>query len=69
MARTWRRFIPTARRRPISWVRSNTESISVFTMPIRAMSDGQGQQGVDQPEELVDLGLLGLLELRPGSGS
>ena len=36
--RTWRRRIPTARSRPISWVRSNTESISVFTMPMRAMT-------------------------------
>ena len=38
MARICLRFIPTARRRPISWVRSNTDSISVFTMPMRAMS-------------------------------
>ena len=38
IARTWRRFIPTARSRPISWVRSNTDSMSVLTMPIRAMS-------------------------------
>ena len=37
MARTWRRFIPTARSRPISCVRSNTDSMSVLTMPMRAM--------------------------------
>ena len=37
IARIWRRFMPTARSSPISCVRSNTESISVFTMPIRAM--------------------------------
>jgi hypothetical protein len=36
IARTWRRFIPTARSRPISRVRSNTDSISVLTMPISA---------------------------------
>ena len=48
MDRTCRRFIPTARSSPISWVRSNTESIRVLTMPMRAMSDGQGQQRVDQ---------------------
>ena len=35
---TWRRFIPTARSRPISRVRSKTESISVLTIPIRAIT-------------------------------
>ena len=38
MARIWRRFIPTARSSPISWVRSNTDSMRVFTMPMRAMT-------------------------------
>ena len=38
MARIWRRFMPTARRSPISWVRSNTDSMRVLTIPIRAMS-------------------------------
>jgi hypothetical protein len=37
IARTWRRPMPTARSRPISRVRSNTESMSVFTMPMSAM--------------------------------
>ena len=37
IARTCRRFIPTARSRPISWVRSNTDSISVLTIPISAI--------------------------------
>ena len=38
MDRTWRRFMPTARSRPISRVRSKTESMSVFTIPMSAMS-------------------------------
>ena len=37
MARIWRRFMPTARSSPISRVRSNTDSMSVLTIPIRAM--------------------------------
>ena len=37
IARTWRRRMPTARSRPISRVRSNTDSMSVFTIPISAM--------------------------------
>ena len=37
MVRTWRRRMPTARSRPISRVRSNTESMSVFTIPMSAM--------------------------------
>jgi hypothetical protein len=37
MVRTWRRFMPTARSRPISRVRSKTESMRVFTIPISAM--------------------------------
>ncbi|HYB46060.1 MAG TPA: hypothetical protein VED20_01700 [Streptosporangiaceae bacterium] len=37
MIRTWRRRMPTARSRPISRVRSNTDSMSVFTIPISAM--------------------------------
>ena len=37
IARICRRFMPTARSSPISWVRSNTESISVLTIPISAM--------------------------------
>ena len=44
IARTWRRLIPTARSRPISWVRSNTDSMSVFTMPIRAMSTARASR-------------------------
>ena len=44
MARTCRRFIPTARSRPISWVRSNTDSIRVFTMPMRAMSTARASR-------------------------
>ena len=36
ICRTCRRFIPTARSRPISCVRSNTDSISVLTIPISA---------------------------------
>ncbi len=35
--RTWRRVIPTARSIPISRVRSNTVSTSVFTIPNRLM--------------------------------
>ena len=38
MALIWRRRMPTARKRPISCVRSNTESMRVLTMPIKAMS-------------------------------
>ena len=38
IARTCRRFIPTALSRPISWVRSNTDSINVFTIPISAIT-------------------------------
>ena len=60
---TCRRFIPTARSRPISWVRSNTDSIRVLTIPISAINDRQRQQHVDQAEQLVDAVLLGRLEL------
>ncbi len=35
---TCRRFIPTARSSPISCVRSNTDSISVLTIPISAIT-------------------------------
>jgi len=42
--RTWRRFIPTARSRPISRVRSNTESISVLTIPIRATATARASR-------------------------
>jgi hypothetical protein len=66
MVRTWWRFMATARSRPISRVRSKTESMRVFTIPISAMSTANGEQGVDQPEQLVDAGRLGLLELGPG---
>ena len=38
MVRTWRRRMPTARSRPISRVRSKTDSMSVFTMPMSATS-------------------------------
>ena len=38
IARTWGRRMPTARSRPISLVRSSTDSISVFTMPMSAIS-------------------------------
>ena len=38
IVRTCRRFIPTARSRPSSRVRSNTDSIRVLTIPIRAMT-------------------------------
>ena len=38
MRRAWRRVMPTARSRPISRVRSNTDSVRVLTMPTRAMS-------------------------------
>ena len=44
MARTWRRFMPTARSRPISWVRSNTESMRVLTIPISAMSTARASR-------------------------
>ena len=69
MARTWRRLIPTARRRPISWVRSNTDSMRVLTIPIEGDDHGQGQQGVHQPEELVDLWPAATSRTGPGSGS
>ncbi len=42
--RTCRRFIPTARRSPISWVRSKTESMSVFTIPIRAITTASAKR-------------------------
>ena len=38
MARTWCRFMPTARNKPISRVRSNTDSMSVLTTPMSATS-------------------------------
>ena len=44
MARTWRRLMPTARRRPISRVRSNTDNISVLTMPIRAINTAKASK-------------------------
>ena len=44
IVRTWRRFIPTARSRPISWVRSNTDSIRVLTIPIRAMTTARARR-------------------------
>ena len=44
MARIWRRFMPTARSSPISRVRSNTDSISVLTMPISAMSTARASR-------------------------
>ena len=44
IVRTWRRFMPTARSRPISRVRSNTESMSVFTIPISAMSTARASR-------------------------
>ena len=44
IARTCRRFMPTARSRPISWVRSNTDSIRVLTMPMRAMSTARASR-------------------------
>src|ERR1019366_4328145 len=34
--RTWRRLMPTARSRPISWVRSKTDSMRVLTIPMSA---------------------------------
>ncbi len=44
MVRTWRRRMPTARSRPISRVRSKTESMSVFTIPIAAMSTARASR-------------------------
>ncbi len=44
MARIWRRRMPTARSSPISWVRSKTDSMSVFTIPIRAMSTARASR-------------------------
>ena len=36
--RSWLRVMPTARSRPISWVRSTVESASVLPMPRSAMT-------------------------------
>ena len=66
MDRIWRRFMPTARSSPISLVRSNTDSISVLTIPIESDEHRQGEQGVDEPEQLVDAGNLGRFELGTG---
>ena len=44
IVRTWRRFMPTARSRPISRVRSNTESMRVLTMPMSAMSTARASR-------------------------
>ena len=44
MARICRRFIPTARSSPISWVRSKTDSKRVLTMPMRAMSTARARR-------------------------
>ena len=49
MARNCRRFIPTALSKPISWVRSKTESIKVFTMPMRAMSTASANKAYTRP--------------------
>jgi hypothetical protein len=44
MVRTWRRRMPTARSRPISRVRSKTDSMSVLTIPISAMSTARASR-------------------------
>jgi len=42
--RTCRRFMPTARSRPISRVRSNTDSIRVLTTPISATTTASARR-------------------------
>ena len=48
---------PTARRRPISRLRSNTERAMVLVTPQHPDHDGQGQQGQDEVEQPVQLAL------------
>ena len=56
--RSCRRVMPMARSMPISWVRSYTDSASVFTIPSTAIELRQEQQRHRDAEELVDeLGL------------
>ena len=45
--RVWRLFMPTARIRPISLVRSNTPRASVIEMPSTAMTIENSQQHGD----------------------
>ena len=66
MVRTWRRRMPTARSRPISRVRSKHREHERVHDADERDDHRQGEQGVDQPEQLVDAGHLGLLELGPG---
>ena len=47
--------MPTARSSPISRVRSNTDSMSVLTIPMSAIITASAEQRVDQAEQLVDL--------------
>jgi hypothetical protein len=49
IARTWRRFIPTARSNPISCVRSNTDSMSVLTIPMSATTTASASRTYPSP--------------------
>ena len=55
IVRTWRRRMPTARSRPISRVRSNTESMRVFTIPISAMSTARASRAYTRPSSWLTL--------------
>ena len=63
MRRVWRRLVPTARSRPISRVRSITDSARVLMMPSAAMMIEQRQQHRQQRDELVDALLRALLHV------
>jgi RNA polymerase sigma-70 factor (ECF subfamily) len=55
IVRTWRRRMPTARSRPISRVRSKTDSMSVFTIPMSAMSTARPSRAYTRPSSWLTL--------------
>ena len=67
MRRICRRDMPTTRSSPSSWVRSNTDSASVLMIPRMAMISDSARIATKHGEELVDLLLLVVPELAPGS--
>ena len=58
--RVWWRVMPTARSRPISWVRSWIDSDMLLAMLNRAMITASPSSAVHEVDELVDLGGLGI---------
>jgi len=55
MDRSWARVWPTARSRPISRVRSNTDSIRVLTMPMSAMMMASASSAYTRPSSVLML--------------